>query len=114
MQDANDSTLWTGTLPLNGASATGMRFLVQAASGAGTVSLDTGDGDGYGVTDANALPATVFLTTHAPTTATPDRPASPLGVTAGVVDSKGLPVAGRDVRFTVWRATTRPSPSSTA
>ena len=110
VQDANDSTLWTGTLPLNGASATGMRFLVQAASGAGTVSLDTGDGDGYGVTDANALPATVFLTTHAPTTATPDRPASPLGVTAGVIDSKGLPVAGRDVRFTVWRGNDETKP----
>ena len=74
-----------------------LKFLVQAASGAGAVSLDTADGDGYGLVEANALPATVFLRKH-DVTAT-----SPLGVTAGVVSSAGTPVAGRTVRFQVLR-----------
>ena len=97
-QDPNDSTRWTGTL--NAERAIRRR---AALPGAGRqrrrrgVRSTPADGDGYGSRDANALPATVDLTTHAPT-GDPDRPASPLGVTAQVIDARGPPVAGRDVR----------------
>ncbi len=54
-QDPNDSTHWTGTLPLPaGQSSSGMRFLVQAANGVGAVGLDTAEGDGYRVVQAGA------------------------------------------------------------
>ena len=98
-QDPNDSTRWTGTMPLGGRTAASFKFLVQAANGAGAVSLDTADGDGYGIGEVNALPATVFLRQHAPTTG------SPLGVTAGVVNTAGSPVQGRTVRYSIFRGT---------
>ena len=99
-QDQNDSTHWTGTLDLpDHQSSDGMRFLVQAANGVGAVGLDTADGDGYQVFPAGADTSVVTLHGHA---ATSD---SPLGVTAGVVDDQGAPVAGRAVHFTVTRGT---------
>jgi hypothetical protein len=76
-----------------------MRFLVQAANGIGAVGLDTAEGDGYRVTPEGATDtAAVSLHTHATSTG------SPLGVTAGVTDDQGMPVAGRTVRFTVSRS----------
>jgi hypothetical protein len=94
-QDPNDSTHWTGTLALpTGQSSSGMRFLVQAANGAGAVGMDTHDGDGYAVFPAGVDNAAVGLQTG------PQTSASPLGVTATVTDPSG-PVAGRTVRFTV-------------
>jgi hypothetical protein len=96
-QDPNDSTRWTGTLDLQGTSPADVRFLVSAVNGAGAVAFDTAAGNGYGLDDASALPATVTLETDDPTEA------SPLGVTAKVVDTQQVPVAGRVVRFTVSR-----------
>jgi hypothetical protein len=96
-QDPNDSTHWSGTLPLPaGQSSTGMRFLVQAANGVGAVGMDTADGDGYRVVQAGADTAQLSLGTAAPTSG------SPFGVTATVTDQSG-PVVDRTVRFTVSR-----------
>jgi hypothetical protein len=97
--DPNDSTRWTGGFNLEGTAPGSVRFLVQAVNGAGAVALDTAEGNGYGLTDASALPATVSLETHDPTV----DPASPVGVTARVVDTSLAPVADRVVRFTVSR-----------
>ena len=96
-QDPNDSTHWTGTLPLPaGQSSSGMRFLMQAANGVGAVGLDTAEGDGYRVVQAGADTAQLSLGTATPTAG------SPFGVTATVTDQSG-PVADRTVRFTVSR-----------
>jgi hypothetical protein len=96
-QDPADSTHWTGTLPLPaGQTASGMRFLVQAANGVGAVGLDTADGDGYRVLAAGADNAELGLFTSAP------GPGSPFGVTATVTGPAG-PVANRTVEFTVAR-----------
>jgi hypothetical protein len=47
-QDRNDSTLWTGTLPLPaGQDASDVRFLVQAANGVGLVGIDDNLGADY-------------------------------------------------------------------
>ena len=44
-QDFEDSTLWTGSLPLpEGQSAADVRFVVQAANGVGLVTLDDNQG----------------------------------------------------------------------
>jgi hypothetical protein len=99
-QDPNDSTHWTGTMPLpDGQVLSSMRFLVQAANGVGAVGLDTADGDGYRVVPAGADTSVLGLQTAAPSAD------SPFGVTATVTDQSG-PVAGRTVRFTVSRAGT--------
>jgi hypothetical protein len=99
-QDPNDSTRWTGTMPLGGRSPASFRFLVQAASGAGAVSLDTADGDGYGITLAAdvALPTLRLDVTSADT-------GSPYGVTAVVADPGGSPLEDQVVAFTVTRGT---------
>ena len=99
-QDPADSTRWIGTLSLPaGQSASGIRFLVQAANGIGAVGLDTAEGDGYRVTAAGVPDtAVVALRAQAPSAA------SPLGVTARVDDGQGAPAEGRTVAFTVSRA----------
>src|SRR5439155_8134175 len=40
-QNASDSTLWEGTLPLNGTFSEDVRYMVQAVNGVGAVALDT-------------------------------------------------------------------------
>jgi hypothetical protein len=80
-----------------GQSYDGMRFIVQAANGVGTVALDTADGDGYGVSlqPDVALP-TLDLDVQAPS------PTSPYGVTAQVRNG-GAALANQTVVFTVTR-----------
>ncbi|MEO6510143.1 MAG: hypothetical protein ABIO16_04065, partial [Nocardioides sp.] len=98
-QSPNDSTRWTGAMSLPaGQSFDGMRFIVQAANGVGAVALDTGDGDGYGVSLEPDVPLpTLDLETQAPT------PDSPYGVTALVRDPSGAALANQTVTFTATR-----------
>ena len=78
----------------------GVRFIVQAANGVGTVGLDTADGDGYGVTlEPDVALPTLDLDTQVP------GPGSPYGVTAQVRAPNGAPLAGQSVVFTVTRGT---------
>ncbi len=63
-QDVNDSTLWTGTLPLpSGQSYGDVRFIVQAADGVGLVGMDTALGDGYTPALAPTAPPVATTTT---------------------------------------------------
>ncbi|WP_151083239.1 hypothetical protein [Nocardioides cynanchi] len=97
-QDPNDSTHWSGALNLPPGQASGdVRFLVQAANGVGAVGLDTAEGDGYPVVQAGPDQGLLTLRAHTATAG------SPLGVTAGVEDAQGSPVAGRTVTYTVSR-----------
>jgi hypothetical protein len=99
VQDPNDSTRWTGTLPLAQGQAFGdIRFLVQAVNGVGALSLDSADGDGYQVREQTN--DVVTLTT------VPRTDALPFGVTAVVKNGQGQSLAGRTVSFTVSRGGT--------
>ncbi len=102
VQDANDSTHWTGTLTLAAGQAPGdVRFLVQAANGVGAVGLDTAERDGYRVTPAGVVDTAEVALSTGPVSA-----ASPYGVQALVTDASGAGVSGRTVQFTVSRGGT--------
>jgi hypothetical protein len=47
VRSAADSTVWIGTLPLNGTDPQDVRFIVQAVNGVGLVSLATNLGAYY-------------------------------------------------------------------
>jgi hypothetical protein len=58
VQDGDDSTLWTATMPLpTGTTADSFRFMIQAANGVGLVSLDDNLGAFYGVAGPTTAPA---------------------------------------------------------
>ena len=100
-QDPADSTHWTGQLDAGELREDqlreDLRFVVQAANGAGAVGLDTNDGDGYEVgVLANTETSTVSFDA-----VTPPAPGSPLGVSATVTNGQGGPDVGRSVLFTV-------------
>jgi hypothetical protein len=98
-QNLNDSTLWTGTLSLpDGTAASDVRFLVQAANGVGAVGLDTAEGDGYRVNPVGVAVDTARLSLRKGDQTS----ASPFGVSAQVTD-QGAPVAGHQVRFSVYQ-----------
>jgi hypothetical protein len=64
VQSANDSTVWTATLPLNGIPADEVRFMVQAANGVGLVSAATNWGayySGAGTAEGDLLETAVTL-----------------------------------------------------
>ena len=70
-QNANDPTLWEGTLSLpSGEDAGEILFMVQAVGGAGLTTLGTNLGAYYGVADENATqlppPAATTLTLQSP------------------------------------------------
>ena len=101
-QSPTDSTRWTASMPLPaGQTYEGVRFIVQAANGIGTVGLDTGDGDGYGVTlEPDVALPTLDLDTQVP------GPGSPLRRhRAGAGPQRCAPWRDRSVVFTVTRGT---------
>ncbi|MAT95737.1 MAG: hypothetical protein CL608_01110 [Anaerolineaceae bacterium] len=64
VQSANDSTVWSATLPLNGIPADEVRFIVQAANGVGLVSAATNWGayySGAGTAEGDLLETAVTL-----------------------------------------------------
>ena len=64
VQSANDTTLWTATLPLNGMPAADVQFIVQAANGVGLVSAATNFGayySGLGTTPEDLVETAVSL-----------------------------------------------------
>ncbi len=117
VQDAVDSTLWTGTLTVpSTAAGTDLQFMVQAVNGVGLVTVADNLGAYYGVTIAGA-PAPVL----APTTLSVPTPGSgAFGATVPVSATlaNGSPVAGKTVVFTlggaVRYATTNASGVATA
>src|SRR5438876_4679015 len=100
VQDGDDSTMWTATLPLGGTAAGDVRYLVQAVNGAGVVGTATNLGAYY-------VPQPRVASTSAPKTSTSlsfssapaggayrDRASFTAVLTAG-----GAPVSGRPVAF---------------
>jgi hypothetical protein len=97
-QDTNDSTLWVGTLDLNGTDARDVRYMVQAANGVGLVTMLTNQGFFY-------VPG-LDPDAGAPTTLTLDEPALDSGVYGSAVTLQatlttdgGTPLAGEAVSF---------------
>jgi hypothetical protein len=101
-QDADDSTLWRGTLT-SIASPGDLRFLVEAVNGVGLVALDDHLGAYYGVSGAaTAAPlATALALQSAPTSGTFGGAAT---VTA-LLSSGGSPLAGKTVVISVGGST---------
>ena len=98
-QDEQDSTLWKGILDLQGASPDEIRFMVQAASGTGLVSLSTNFGHYHevGVDElATRQPTTIELI-NPPTEGAYGQS---LPVQARL-SSEGLPLAGVRVGFRI-------------
>ncbi|MCA9930437.1 MAG: Ig-like domain repeat protein, partial [Anaerolineales bacterium] len=97
-QDSNDSTLWQGTLNLNG--ATNIYYMVQAANGVGLVSASTNLGAYYQVT-ADGVPvppepeATEISLQNPPTSGA----YSTVTTVSAVLTSSGSPLANQPVRF---------------
>jgi len=95
-QNAGNSTLWEGTLPLGTTAPQNVRFIVQAVNGVGLVSLDTNLGAYYvpAANPANLQPTTLML--EIPTSS------GPYGTQAtfsAVLTSNGAPVAGQTIKF---------------
>ena len=111
-QDAVDTRVWKGTLPLAGTASQSVRYMVQAVNGVGAVALDTKLG-AYHIPDefdgsnlANLPPTTVTLQTPVPT-------AGPYGSTVtlkALLTSGGNPVPQKRMVFSIgqqelWTAT---------
>ena len=99
MQDELDSTCGPAPCPERATANQAhddVRFVVQAANGAGAVGLDTAEGDGYPVADFGDLDTSKVVLGQV----TPDDDA-PLGVMATVTDSLGNATADRRVVFEV-------------
>ncbi|MGE5601930.1 MAG: hypothetical protein ACM30E_02695, partial [Nitrososphaerales archaeon] len=101
VQDPNDSTLWTGTLPLQGSDPANFRFMVQAANGVGLISLNTNRG-AYFMPDVDpGLPSTP------PGATVPTPAAAPTALQ--IVSGPGSGKYGTSASFTV-RLTSNNSP----
>ena len=106
-QDPGDTTLWTGALTLGATPAANVRFLVQAASGVGLVTLSTNSGAYYiPDVDSNALPQPGPNDPPPAATGLALDPAGSPGEYgdtvsfAATLTSAGAPVSGKTVAFT--------------
>ncbi|MHA3703164.1 beta strand repeat-containing protein [Jatrophihabitans sp. YIM 134969] len=99
-QDAGDSTLWTGQVALPaGASASDVRFMVQAVNGVGVVGVDDALGAYHRVDVPSVPPPAAVLTMG-------DLPLSAvaggtLSLGASLEDASGRPIAGQPVLFSI-------------
>jgi len=114
-QNPSESTIWEGTLPMNGTDPADIRFMVQAANGVGLVTLLTNLGAYYtpGIettpTTATALeiepfPASGAYGTQASFTAlltTGGAPLVGMPVTIGLASQSRTAITGSDGRATV-------------
>src|SRR5262249_51771292 len=104
--DAQDSTLWTGTLPVTGP----VHFMVQAVNGVGLVTLDDNVGAFY--TAGAIQPALATATQVTPTTLQLSAPAGGAGGTQATVTATLTgPSAPEQVTFTLG-SQTRTVPTS--
>lgn len=98
-QDATDSTLWQGNLPLNGTPSSEIQFMLQAVNGVGLVTLDARLGAFYEpdmVDEGNGAPTSVAF--QRPVTSGAYGTLVPL---AASLSSGGSGVAGQRVRFSI-------------
>ena len=106
VQDPDDSTKWSGSLPLNGIPADDVRFMVQAANGVGLVTLAANQGAYYqpGVNPGMPSQPAVGEAPTQPTEVTLLSPAANGAYGTGVtfsaqLTSNGAPLAGQAVQF---------------
>lgn len=92
--DSSDSTLWNGSLALNGADPNNVRYIVQAANGVGLVSLATNLGAGY-IPGANGTPTTP--TQLSLTIPTASGAYGTMAAFSAQLTSNGAPLAGKRV-----------------
>jgi hypothetical protein len=95
-RSANDSTVWEGTLPLNGTAYTDVRFIVQAVNGVGLVSLMTDMGKDYIPGNPAAPNLSTSLTLSSPTAS---GPYGSQAIFEAVLTSNGAPLANQSVYF---------------
>ncbi|MCA9900697.1 MAG: CSLREA domain-containing protein [Ardenticatenaceae bacterium] len=103
VQSANDSTVWSATLPLNGVPAEDVRFMVQAVNGVGLVSAATNLGayfSGAGTAEGDLLETAVTLQSP-PATGTYS---SKISVSAQLT-ADGAPLANQFLSFRVGAQT---------
>jgi CSLREA domain-containing protein len=96
-QSDDDSTLWEGTLDLQGTDPGSIRYIVQAVNGVGLVSLAANLGEYYtpGVAPVSPPPTELSLVVPEPT-----GPFGSLGTfSASLSDEAGEPLAGQIVHF---------------
>jgi hypothetical protein len=89
-----DSTLWTGTLPLGGESASDVRFMVQAVNGVGVVGVDNNLGAEYTPTAPPVDPSQPPPPAPSATTLTPDAAASSVAIGANLTMGATLKLTG--------------------
>ncbi len=103
IQNENDSTLWSATLPLNGIPANKVQFIVQAANGVGLVGAATNLGafySGAGTAEGDLVETAVSLQSP-PTTGTYG---TEISVTA-LLTADGEPLANQFLSFRVGAQT---------
>ncbi|MCC6905763.1 MAG: tandem-95 repeat protein [Anaerolineae bacterium] len=101
-QSLLDSTRWQGNLLLGGTPAGDVRFLVQAVSGAGLVSMHTNMGRGYIPGAANPLLSQTAVTLLNPPTS------GAYGAQTAVsakLESEGLPLANQTLSISLGQIT---------
>jgi hypothetical protein len=99
-QNPNDSTLWEGSLPLNGTSQADVRYIVQAANGVGLVSFAANIGAYYTPGYENSSPSTpTSLTLGVTGTSAPY--GTNAGLQARLTASDGSALANQLVSFRI-------------
>ncbi len=105
VQDATESALWTGTLPLGASTPSAFRFMVQAVNGVGLVSLDLNLGAYYNLTDDLTNPAPPVRTATSVTLQSPlptsGRYGETVTLSALLVDDTDAPLANQRVTFSL-------------
>ncbi len=102
-QNTQDSTLWTGQLPLNGTPSQDIRFIVQAVNGVGTVALDTRLGAYYYPDEFDTGSTAQLAPTSVTLLAAQAQGAygTQASFTARLTDSGGNPLAGMRMVFSL-------------
>ena len=101
-ESANDSTVWNGSLPLNGTPVKDLQFMAQAVNGLGLVTLATNLGRYYTVGGDAFRQPTALALEEAPQ-ASAAASVGPVGGTARfqarLTDANGAPQAGMRIAF---------------
>lgn len=106
-QDTSDTTLWTGSLPLNGGDPSALRFIAQAVNGVGLVTLDDNHGAYYSLAGiAPALQTSLTTTSISLNAPVPTSGAygSSVNVSA-TLTAGGNPLPNATVKFVIGSST---------
>ncbi len=101
-QNADDSSFWEGTLPLNGADPGAVSYLLQAVNGVGLVTMDANlgeffiPGETFLAPDSDAVATTIELQEPLATSGVYNQP---VFFSAKLTDDQGTPLASQRVTF---------------